>query len=85
MLLALGAGAGLQGCATHAPPPAPTSPAGEAGREVYVRRCANCHRFHNPADYAVSEWAGWMDKMAEKARLIPAERETLEDYLNSFR
>ncbi|MCP5524784.1 MAG: hypothetical protein H7A46_24935 [Verrucomicrobiales bacterium] len=85
LLLALGAGLGLQGCATHTPPPAPTTPAGEAGREVYVRRCANCHRFYDPGDYAPGEWTGWMDRMAGKARLLPAERDSLDRYLNSFR
>lgn len=75
----------LVGCVTPAPPPAATTPAGEAGRQVYVRKCASCHRFYDPARYTPAAWAGWMEKMAVKSRLSAEERAALEAYLDPFR
>lgn len=85
LLLFLGAGAVLAGCATFAPPPPALSADGEPGREVYLRRCANCHRFYHPAAYTPARWREWMEIMAEKSRLDPAERQAVEAYLNPLR
>lgn len=75
------------GCATvsfNDVPPAATVELGP-GRDLYLTKCANCHKFYSPADYAPAEWAGWMAKMADKARLTPEESRLISRYLDSFR
>lgn len=56
-----------------------------AGRTLYIRKCASCHRFYHPADYPASEWQSWMSKMSRKSRLNRNEEEVLSTYLNGFR
>jgi len=89
---------GLAGCHTMParpsvlPPPLPPgadailSPAdAEAGRKLYINKCARCHRFYEPAKYAAGEWETWMLKMSRKAKLKPAQEELLARYLGLFR
>ena len=89
----------LAGCATSlsnsnaAPPPLP--PGGGApllsdeqvttARDLYIAKCANCHKFHSPSNYSEASWDSWMRKMSRKAKLKPADEETLRNYLSLFR
>jgi hypothetical protein len=88
---------GLSAC--HLPRPAapapPEPPAGgaarfsgvelESARQLYVAKCARCHKFYDPAKYPDQEWRGWMDKMSRKARLEPEQKELLVRYLDLYR
>ena len=54
-------------------------------RDLYVAKCAKCHRFYHPADYPEAEWTSWMKKMSRKSKLKPDEEELLSRYLVAFR
>ncbi len=43
----------------------PPSPA----RQLYVRKCAGCHKLYDPARYSEADWDRWLGKMQRKARL----------------
>ena len=60
---------------------------GEAlrARQLYLLKCARCHRFYDPAQYSDLEWETWMKKMSRKARLKPEQDELLSKYLQAFR
>jgi hypothetical protein len=53
--------------------------------ELYVAKCAKCHKFYHPADYSQKEWDMWMHKMSRKSKLKPAQEELLARYLGAFR
>ena len=57
----------------------------ERGRKLYVAKCARCHKFYDPAKYTDAEWRSWMNKMSEKAKLKPDQKELLTRYLETFR
>jgi len=54
-------------------------------RKLYNAKCAKCHKFYNPANYDDAEWNKWMTKMSRKAKLKPAQAESLSRYLDTFR
>ena len=54
-------------------------------RQIYLFRCAKCHRFYDPAAYEDGEWRLWMRKMSKKAHLQPVEQEELLKYLDAYR
>jgi cytochrome c5 len=56
-----------------------------AARQLYVAKCARCHKFYDPADYDNGEWDSWMTKMNQKARLKPDQGQLLARYLEVFR
>jgi hypothetical protein len=62
----------------------PPARAAEA-RQIYLFRCAKCHRFYDPAGYEQSEWDLWMRKMSRKAHLNASEQEELVKYLDAYR
>jgi nitrate/TMAO reductase-like tetraheme cytochrome c subunit len=53
--------------------------------DLYVAKCANCHRFYDPAAYADAEWHRWMAKMVRKSKLDERETELLTRYLAASR
>ena len=53
--------------------------------KLYALKCAKCHEFYNPADYAPAEWNGWIRKMTRKARLGSAQADLLSRYFDTFR
>jgi diheme cytochrome c len=57
----------------------------EAGRKLYITKCARCHKLYNPANYSDAKWREWMDKMSKKAKLKPEQKQILSDYLETFR
>jgi cytochrome c553 len=91
--------AGLAGCSStssgpvgQAPPEPPVDAAStfsiadrKSARELYLAKCARCHKFDDPAKYPDKEWHEWMDKMSRKARLRPEQNELLLRYLDLYR
>jgi hypothetical protein len=67
------------------------SAAGLSGQEVtdaaqlYVAKCAKCHKFYHPAEYSQKDWEMWMRKMSRKSKLKPPQEELLTRYLGAFR
>lgn len=55
------------------------------GNDLYALKCGRCHKFYDPAEYAPGEWASWFKKMSNKAKLEPAQQETLDKYLAAAR
>ena len=62
-------------------------PAAEITRaaDLYVTKCAKCHRFYDPLPYPAPEWDRWMTKMNRKAKLTEDEAKLLGRYLAAFR
>lgn len=53
--------------------------------QLYIVKCAKCHKFYHPAEYSREDWDMWMRKMSRKARLKPPQEELLTRYLAAFR
>lgn len=82
-------------CAGKLPPPAtpadvqwaqgqwPTVVAGdlEAGRQVLLTKCEDCHRPPLPEEHAPAAWPGYLDEMAPRAKLTAEDRNVLEKYV----
>jgi len=56
-----------------------------AARKIYVAKCAKCHRFYEPANYAESAWQTWMEKMSKKSKLKGEQASLLTRYLDDYR
>jgi hypothetical protein len=56
-----------------------------SAKQLYLAKCARCHKFYDPAAYADGEWRIWMAKMSKKARLKPDQEQLLSRYLQAFR
>ena len=56
-----------------------------AAKQLYLTKCARCHKFYDPANYAAPEWDSWMNKMAKKSKLTPDQHAVLSRYLDAFR
>ena len=52
---------------------------------LYETKCAKCHKFYDPVQYAQKDWDDWMQKMSRKSKLKPAQEELLTRYLGAFR
>ena len=46
-------------------------------RQLYVRKCAGCHKPYDPNHYSAEEWDKWLGKMQRKARLKTEQVETI--------
>lgn len=57
----------------------------KAARKIYVVKCAKCHRFYEPKDYAPRDWQQWLEAMNLKSGLKPAQAELLTRYLAAYR
>ena len=53
----------------------------QAGREIYITRCAKCHAVEPVTKYSLKEWTEIMPEMAEKTHLNPAETEAVLAYV----
>ena len=56
-----------------------------AARKLYVAKCAKCHQFYEPTNYAESDWRVWMEKMNKKSKLKGAPASLLNRYLDAYR
>ena len=54
-------------------------------QRIYVVKCAKCHKFYEPTEYADAEWSDWMRKMSRKSKLKSAQEELLTRYLETVR
>ena len=72
----------LSGCAQSTPEPDIPLAGPEAGRKLYVAKCAKCHKLYDPAKYSDPEWSKWMAKMTKKAKLTPEQSSLLAAYIN---
>lgn len=54
-------------------------------RRLYVVKCAKCHKFYEPTEYADAEWSDWMQKMSRKSKLKAAQEQVLTQYLETVR
>jgi hypothetical protein len=99
-VIALGVGLAIAfvSCATRpnpsaAPPPIPpgggapfvTDDEAAAARTLFVAKCTQCHKYHDPAKYNTREWNDWFTKMSKKAKLKSDQKELLSRYLEVFR
>jgi hypothetical protein len=57
----------------------------EAGRRIYVGRCASCHSIDPVAKYTAARWRGIVLDMADEAELSAGEEASLLDYLLAAR
>ena len=57
----------------------------QAARKIYVAKCAKCHRFYEPTNYAASAWQTWMEKMNKKSKLKGEQPDLLTRYLDAYR
>jgi len=56
-----------------------------SAQKIYVAKCAKCHRFHEPTNYAEPDWRTWMEKMSKKSKLKGGQPELLTRYLDAYR
>lgn len=56
-----------------------------AARKIYVAKCAKCHRFYEPTNYAENDWGKWMEKMNKKSKLKEDQARLLTRYLDAYR
>ena len=56
-----------------------------AARKIYVAKCAKCHRFYDPTNYAEPDWRVWMEKMNKKSKLNAEQSSLLNRYLDVYR
>lgn len=72
----------ISGCAQSPPEPDIPLTGPEAGRKLYVAKCAKCHKLYDPAKYSDPEWSKWIGKMTKKAKLSPEQTALLAAYIN---
>ena len=56
-----------------------------SAQKIYVAKCAKCHRFYEPTNYAESDWRTWMEKMNKKSKLKGESASLLTRYLDAYR
>ncbi len=56
-----------------------------AARKIYIAKCAKCHRFYEPTNYAEGDWRTWMEKMNKKSKLKETQARLLNRYLDTYR
>ena len=49
----------------------------DPARQLYVRKCAACHKLYDPNRYSAADWDKWLAKMQRKARLNDEQIEQL--------
>ena len=54
-------------------------------RNLYVGKCAKCHRFYEPRNYSEINWQAWMIKMDQKSKLNTRQADLLKTYLDAYR
>jgi hypothetical protein len=83
-LLVLSGAVVFAGCVSMAhsynPPEAPEY---AGARQLYIAKCARCHRLYDPTPYSDAEWRMWLTKMSRKAKLTPAQEQELTQYIEN--
>lgn len=52
------------------------------GKTVYEAKCGRCHKLFSPTKGNMSQWTGWIDRMAPKAKLTDEEKQQVTDYIS---
>ena len=75
----------LAGCAGMGGPSynPPEVPQYAGARQLYIAKCARCHKLYDPAPYSDAEWRMWMTKMSKKAKLDPNQEQELTQYIEN--
>lgn len=86
-------GLGLAGCVANIPLPTSMMAGGDetrladlgAGRDLYIAKCAGCHRLYDVERYSDRQWITQVDEMAalKKVRLTDEDRRRLVLYLTT--
>ena len=82
-LLALVLALFLAGCAGS---PTITNLPGDANdpaRQLYIVKCAKCHKFYDPTHYSAADWSAWIAKMSRKAKLTPEQEKQINEYVDT--
>src|SRR2546423_6035762 len=73
----------LAGCAgteeAHNPP---VDSQYQLGRQLYLARCAKCHKLYDPTKYSDTDWHGWMVKMAKRSKFSPLQQQEVSRYID---
>lgn len=51
------------------------------GRRLYIARCSGCHALYRPGAFPAEAWPPMVSEMAGRARLSPAEADSVIRYL----
>ena len=54
-------------------------------QELYLLKCAKCHKLHDPSGYDDEAWDAWINKMRHKAHLSQEQFEKISRYCASLR
>ena len=56
-------------------------PAVGHGKELYTANCNKCHGYPDPHLFADDKWPHTVEEMGEKAKLAPADRQAVLQYI----
>ena len=54
-------------------------------KDLYLTKCAKCHKFYDPSAYDDAGWSKWMEKMRKKAHLNNEEYNLIVAYCDFLR
>ena len=54
-------------------------------KDLYLTKCAKCHKLYDPSGYGDAEWSKWMEKMRKKAHLNSEEYNLIVAYCDFLR
>ena len=54
----------------------------QAGRDIYITRCAKCHAVEPVSKYSLKEWGEILPEMAEKTHLSAADTQRVTAYVH---
>jgi cytochrome c2 len=53
------------------------------GNELFVKKCARCHKLKDPAKYTKAQWPGLVNKMQKRAKITDEQKAFILSYLTS--
>ena len=53
------------------------------GKTIFENSCAKCHDLPDPNDHSKTDWVGFVNSMAPKAKLTDLQHEMVYDYIVS--
>ena len=54
-------------------------------QDLYLTKCAKCHKLYEPKDYEDDSWSAWMNKMKKKAHLSEEQYGLILSYTEKLR
>lgn len=55
----------------------------KTGREIYVKKCSNCHQLHLPKQYTEKVWLTNLNEMQNRAKISDDEKQLIYQYIVS--